>query len=554
MSENLNGVFINYILSALYKKTVVPTDFHGQALAVKELMANDVSGLVQSLTDFQVGAANVNWYIKTGNSTLDGIMAQWLDLINSDFNGQVPSGIRTLASEYYKERWKGSSFPVLKILAWGEVEGFKLPTKMAFVDGSKIYSGLNKSAGEVVEIGENEYFLGDKKDESSRLQNGCIITKPFGRWYDEYPQIYLIKNGVYHNWKMLHSLKDKQAEILEQILPYLLLVKKGTEGLAIQKNVNYDETKLKKVVDQMEELITRMNDVHLDSKRKSKTPIRVSQFDEEIKHLIPDLGTILKVELTTGFEKGILAGLGFIDIADAVSSSRRESVLNPKPFIQEVYSGIGDGQDGSGFAQILKDLLIVIKKQNEGRPKYTNLNMKVMHSKPQIFMDKDYRDFLLSMYNRGQLSQKTLIEVAGDQIYLEEVEERKREAKDGNQFWMYPPVVQNQEAAGGNDYLSSKDPEADMKTTQEKLSPDARQKYNKASVFFDGLEGSPYTSIAKLPDTVKKALPSLKAKRQWLATFNNAYHFALGKFEGDVKKAEQYAFSVAWAKTPHSTI
>jgi len=552
MADTMNGIVLNLILSSLYKKCVIPSEFHGQANAIKELMTDDVSGLVQSLTDFQVGAANVNWYIKTGNPTLDNIMAQWLDSINSEFNGKVPSGIKALASEYYKERWKGASFPVLKILGWGEVEGFKLPTKMAFVDGGNVYSGLDKKVSEFVNLEDQSYFLGSKKDKVNILDRGCIITKPFSRWYDEYPQIYLIKNGVYHNWKLLWILKDKQSQVLEQVMPYLMQVLKGTEGLAVNKNINYDDTQLKRVVGQMEELMEKMNDLHFEGKRKNKTPLRVSQFDEEIKHLIPDLKTILNVELSSGFEKGILAGLGFIDIADAVSSSRRESILNPKAFIQEVNNGIGASQDGSGFAQVLKDLMFVIKKQNDERPKYTNLNMRVLHSQPQIFMDKDFRDFLLSLYNRGSISKKTLIEVAGNQVYQEELEQRKDEAKSGAEYFLYPPVTQNQEAAGGNDYLGSKnsDPEKDMKVPAEKLGPDAKLKYNKASVFFDGLEGSPYTSIAKLPDTVKKAIPSLKEQRKWLAVFNSAYNYFLGK-TGDTKKAEVYGFKVAYSQTKH---
>jgi len=546
MLDNFNGVFLNYFLSALSKKCTIPSDFHSQAIAVKELMCNDVSGLVDSLTDFQVSSANVNWYIKTGNSTLDGIMEQWLDNINSEFNGKVPSGIKALASEYYKERWKGASFPILKILAWGEVDGFKLPTKMAFVDGSIVHSSTNKNTGDIVDLGENSYYLGSNNDAENKLSKGCIITKPFGRWHDEYPKIYLIKNGVYSNWKLLTILKEKQGQVLDQVMPYLLQVLKGTPELAIQKNVNYSDDKLKKVVDQMEELMEKMNDVKYSGTRKSKTPIRASQFDEEIKHLIPDLKTILASELSTGFEKSILTGMGFIDVADAVSSNRKESILNPKAFIQEVRSGIGEAQDGSGFAQVLKDLTFIIKKQNEGRPKYNNLKMQILHSKPQIFMDKDYRDFLLSMYNRGQLSQKTLIEVAGDEVYEQEVEERKREAKDGNQYWMYPPVVQNQEQTGMNDYLGSKssDPEKDMTVPQEKLGPDAKLKYNKSSVIAD-LETAVYKSINKLPDAVKEAFPSKKDQRRWLATWNSSYAWAMGKWN-DTPKAEQYAFAVSW--------
>jgi len=541
---NANGMIINYILSTLAKKNIVPSDFHAQASVIKNMMSDDVSGLVQSLTDFQVSAANVKWYIKTESDTLNSIMTEWLDTVNSEFNGKIPSGIRALSLEYYKERWKGASFPILKILSWGEIDGFQVPTKLAFVDGSNVYAETKRNS-EFIDLGDNRYYLGQNQDPENLLDSGCIISKPFGRWTDEYPPIYLIKSGVYHNWSMLASLKGKQSELLDQVLPYLLLVQKGTENLALQKGINYDDTKLKQVANQMDEMLNKLNDSHAEGKRKHKTPIRVSQFDEEIKHLLPDLGTILKAELASGFEKGILAGQGFIDIADAVSSSRRESVMNPKAFIQETRSGIGDGQDGSGFAQVMKDLMFVIKRQNKGRTKYNNLGMNVYHSQPQIFMDKDFRDFLLSMFNRGKLSQKTLIEVAGDQCYHEEVEQRKREAKSGNDFYMYPPVTQNQEVSGNNEYLTGKnqDPEKDMKVPEEKMNADTQMKYNKASI--DNLELAAYKSITKLPKTVKEAFTSKKDQRKWLMTWNSAYAYALGKWN-DVDRAETYAFSVAW--------
>ena len=73
----------------------------------------------------------------------------------------------------------------------------------------------------------------------------------------------------------------------------------------------------------------------------------------------------------------------------------------------------------------------------------------------------------------------------------------------------------------------------------------------RASILIDGLEGSPYQSIADLPDGVKKSLPNVKQRRTWLSTFNSAYHFYQGKF-GDSKKAETLAFKTAWshAKNP----
>ena len=65
---NINGLFMNYLLSALYRKVIVPNDFHTQSIAIREIMRNDVSGLIDSLTTFQVNSASVNYEIKTSNS------------------------------------------------------------------------------------------------------------------------------------------------------------------------------------------------------------------------------------------------------------------------------------------------------------------------------------------------------------------------------------------------------------------------------------------------------------------------------------------------------
>lgn len=544
---NNSGMLLDFILSSLYKKNPVPSDFHAQAKAIKDLQRNDVSGLVNSLINFQVNASNVNWYVKTGNDNLDTTFKKWMKQLNSDFNGSIPTGINALASEYYKERWLGASFPILKILQWDSVDGYELPTQMAFVNGAEVYSKANND--DFVDLGSFKYYLGSKESKQNSLGKGCIITKPFARWHDEYPNVYLIQNGVFYNWKLLYSLKYKQYEVLEQILPYLLLVQKGTEGLATSETKIYDDDDLKAVVKQMEELIVRMQDSEIATTNKNKTGVRVSQFDEEIKHLIPDLETILKAQLTTSFEKGILGGMGFIDIAEATSSSRRESMLNPKPFMNEIVAGVGLEHNKSGFGQIMQDLMIMIQKRNANRKKYAHLDPEVFHTKPKALIDKDFRDFLLSTYNRGAISKKTLVETGLDENYLNEVDQRKLEDKEGHGFYMYPPVVQNQEQAGLNEH---QDPDKDVKVPQEKLDSDAKLKYNKASIFIDGLEGSPYKSIAKLPKAVKDALPSTKQRRQWMSAFNGAYNYYLGKF-GDKSKAETLAYKTAWSQFKRNT-
>lgn len=546
---NVNGLFMNYLLSALYRKVIVPNDFHTQSIAVTEIMRNDISGLVNSLTDFQVSSANVSYHIKTSNDKLNDIFKTWLHTMNTAYDGKIPSGIHALASEYFKERWKGASFPILKVIDWTDIEGFMVPSKLAFVDGGSVYSKRISIDQNYVDLLGYEYYLGRKREEASKLDKNCIITKPYARWYAEYPIPYLIKNGVYYNWKIVQTLKDKQAQILDQILPYLLTIQKNTEQMAIQKGVNYDDEKLKKVAGQFEELIQRMNDFQFDGQRKSKTPLRVSQFDEKIEHNIPDLSVIMKKELFEIADRGILSGLGFIDVADPVSSSRKESVLNPKAFIAEINRGVED------FKSILREVVLLTLKKNKDRSKYVVAaqNFRVISSPVKGFMTDLFKQTMRSLYDRGTISKKLLTEVVGEVNYEDQVAQREHEAKRGDEYTMFPPITQNVEQVGmeypdNPPTANGKKPKENMDTvtTEDKINPVEKQNF-KASILIDGLVGSPYTSIAKLPDGVKKALTSVKEQRKWLATFNSAYHFYQGKF-GDAKKAESLAFKTAWSR------
>lgn len=548
---NINGLFMNYLLSSLYRKVITPNDFHTQAIAIQEIMRNDVTGLVDSLTTFQVQSASVNYEIKTSNDKLNEVFRKWLREINLSYNGRLPSGIGALAQEYFKERWKGATFPILKIMEWDDNNeaGILLPTRMAFVDGGSVYSLRVSIDQNYVDILGYQYFLGRKRDKQNLLGTNCVITKPNARWFSEYPVPYLIKNGVYYNFKIIQMLKDKQAQILDAILPYILSVKKNTDMLATQKGVNYDDAKLQKVSDQFNELIQRMNDFQFDGQRKSKTPIRVSQHDEEIQHIFPDLMVVLKEELLAIPEKAILNGLGFVKVADPMATTRKESILNPKAFIEEIKQGIED------FKSILREVVILIQQKNAKKIKYMGADFRIMSSPVRGFMTDEFKQTMRSLYDRGLVSKKLACEVIGEVSFEHELEERKIEAQSGSEYFMYPPVTQNVQQVGLQypdnppptpKGVTTQKPPMDGVTTQDKISPVEKMNF-KASILIDGLEGSPYKKIADLPDAVKDNIKSVKGRRKWLSEFNESYAFYQGKFL-DSKKAEQLAFKTAWSR------
>ena len=167
-----SATLVNLAWSLLGNKSTVPTDFHEQANKVMQMQLSDNSGIVDSLTDFMVESALTNIQIETidDKENLSDLLNFWLEIINkSKVNYGIELGIKGLAKEYYKERWKGASFPVLRIGEWERVKNYYIPTVLYFVDGGSIYSEV-KSEGSHKLLNYNYYIISDK------VLIGCLIV------------------------------------------------------------------------------------------------------------------------------------------------------------------------------------------------------------------------------------------------------------------------------------------------------------------------------------------------------------------------------------------
>ena len=536
------GLFVNYVLSLLLRKIVVPSGYHDQVKAVKQMQMDDVSGLVDSLTDFAVQSASVEFDVETDSEEFTSILREWLnERINIEYNGKIPIGINALAEEYYKERWKSSSFPVLKIDKWDNIKGVIVPTQMYFVDGGSIYSKDINEKDDNLKVLNYDYYLGSKLEASNKLDKNCIFAKCFGRWYEEYPTPYLIKRGVYHNWKIIQAIKKNETQILDQLIPYLLSIKKGTEALALQNVKTYSDPELKQVIADMQSLMDEIKGTKLSDKQV-QSPIRATMFDEEIKHLIPDVSAMFDAKIFTVAERGILSGLGFIDIAEAVSSSRKESVLNPKAFITEIKSGVKDFKN-----HILKLLILKIKEKNKDRKKYINSNFYMTHSPVKTFMTENFKDKIRQLYDRGRISSQTAVELIAEIDFRTEVHRREKETKQGIETKMFPVIVRNDEGKGeiDNPKKPSNIDKNDKEIPDKKTDKTEKQEYDMGAKKPDiNLEGAPYPSIQSLPTNIKKL--SLKKQRAFMKAWNRAYYYKLAKTKNK-KLAETYAFKVAYS-------
>lgn len=532
------NLYINWVLGALMEKIVVPTDFHSQVDAIQEMQKDDVSGLVDTLTDFAVNTADVEFAIESQNENLNNILAEWLYTINKGYNGKVPIGIDALAKEYFKERWKYSSFPVLKIAKWEKVGNMLLPTQMFFVDGGSIYAKDIDETDANLDLINYEYYLGKDFNEKNKLDKNVIFSKSNGRWFDEYPVPYLIKRGVYHNWKIVQSLKDKEIKVLDQIIPFMTLIKKGSEALATNDVKTYTDKELETVKEQYQKMLDDMQSITSSiDERNKKNPLRVTNFDEEVQHIIPELTNIFNKTLFEQAERNILAGLGFIDVVQGISDSRRESVLNPKAFIEEVNAGVED------FKQILRQLVLLIIEKNNTHIKYVNSKFDIHSSPVKGFMSDDFKSQLRLLWERGQLSNRTYCELVGELPYNTEIHRREKELKEGLEVLMYPHQTKNNEQ-----YESPEEQERrgeDVKEEDVNGEPIPRDKVDDPEKYDVGkkaftieLEIAPYKTITDLPKQIKATMDS-DLQEVFMRVFNNAYK----QYNGD----ETRAFRVAWS-------
>jgi len=453
-NSGLAGGMWQAFVDSLFKsgEISISDDFHTRCEYVEEIMDNDVTGIVGTVIGYSINSASeAKFRVECSEESLEELLNLWLEQININING-VPTGLQELAKEYYKERWAGSSLCLLRVDKWKSItkgaNSITVPTVLYFVIGASVY--IKRSNANNYKLGSDQYFLNKDLKTSPIPSDASIVQKPFGRWFTEYPTPYLIKQGVYKNWKAIQILQNKGNEVITKILPYLFLMQKGTENMYLQDKGEYTDAELKTMVDNFKDAVERYN------KEGGKLPATAVPFDQKYEHLIPDLLPILREELYAQGSRSILSGLGFIDVVQGVSSTRKESVLNPKPFVAEVNAGV------DGFKTMLMDIIGLIVVENKGSHKKLfsdNTYLKIISSPLKINVET-LIDSLRSAFVYGTISIRTYQEML--QIDPEQELERMRKEweidKDGYNLRQiyYPHSISNQEDKGLDTELNVK--------------------------------------------------------------------------------------------------
>jgi hypothetical protein len=415
----------------------VPTDYLGQVVEIKKVLKSDTSGLVNSILDFAINCATVDFTVETDNPNYTSLIEQWFGLVNKKLIGRVPIGLKELSKEYYRERWKNSSLLVLRTV-WEDVTidgvNLNLPTKMWFVDGQNI--AVEDGDVENRIIGSENYYIriADKKRKliPATKDEFIFIQKPFSTWSDLYPTPFMIQRGLYKNMKIYDMINTKGERIIGKALEYMMLFKKGSENLAQQGATDfiYSQEDLKAIKDDFKQW-------QADNKASPGTPSYFTNFDTSIEHLIPDYAKAINTAMYAQLDKRLLQGLGLVEVIEGSASTRREAILNPKPFISEVERGIGD------FIGLISNVLELVKMRNEASHPKIFGNKTQLHYVPiKSFMNDNIRDHLRSMYDRGILSKQTYGEVVGEiDIDIEENRHKEEKEKKFTDTFAPPPIT-----------------------------------------------------------------------------------------------------------------
>jgi len=500
------------------------------------MVDNDVSGIINTVLGYSISASsNTDYKIECKSDNLEKLLNLWLERININIK-EIPTGLAELSKEYFKERWAGSSFCVLRIRGWEEVtfenNTIEVPTIMWYANGASIYVKRQKN----YTLGSDEYYLDKdfKKKIPAKSTEEIIVQKPYDRWFEEYPNPYLVRQGVLKNWLGIKTLQDKSDEVISKVLPYLFLIQKGTENLFLQGDVNYTDDELKELTENFKEQVEKYRN------QKGKTPTNTIPFDTKYEHLIPDLSKILKEELYRQGYRAILAGLGFIDMLE-IAPSRQESRLNPRAFLAEVNDGV------AGFKAMLMDVVsLIIQRNLEKHPKLfgDNNKIKIINSPLKINVEQILSD-LRSAYDRGVTSIETYQEVLGLD-YDTEKERRQKELKDGDEELFYPHMTINTERDIDIRPIVKK-PKNEKLEDQNKTGPE-KNNFKNAEIINEpidpnlkaiekkDLEEAPYT-LDNVPAFIKKM--TKKCQETFVATFNQVYK--------DTGGDEGKAFAIAYA-------
>jgi len=414
---------------AKHAKIEIPSDFKSRVDEIDILLDNDYTGVVKTVYEFMVNSSVVPFTFVTDNENLSNTLQNWANNeLNRNVNIDVPKGLRNLSTQYFRERWR-SSFIVLNIV-WGKINDYILPSRIWISDSRSI-----KVDGKLNTLDGRKYYFGDKELKDTENKT-ILIRKPFDAQYKNVATPYLVGKGVLYNSKVKESLVKKQADILEEIIPYLLLLKAGDANL-LQKNML---TNLDSDLEKLKDSLAKYKRDHT-YRTDTGDSILKGRYDLSIEHFIPDLSKFFNESIVKPVNWNILAGLGLIEL-EGFGGSRQEAIWNPKVLVEEINDAVLDWQ------LLLEEIVqLIIEKNVSLHRKQMNKDIRIVPGVVKAFLTDAMKKLIKDYANTGQLSVEDSFEALPFGFDFEINRKRRLQERDrGDEDLFFPRVILNQDS------------------------------------------------------------------------------------------------------------
>ncbi|MCK9544745.1 MAG: hypothetical protein M0R03_22225, partial [Novosphingobium sp.] len=277
------------------------------------------------------------------------------------------------------------------------------------------------------------YWIGDKELINTDSKS-YIIRKPYNLWHEDLPTPYLVKKGVLFNALLKKEVINKQGEILEEIIPYLLLLRGGDKDL-LNKNMLGD----------LENNLSALKDTLKQAKNSKKyrsergDTILKGRYDVTLEHFFPDLSKVFDTKIVKPMNNDILFGLGLVEL-EGFSSTRTEAILNPKVLIAEIIDGVKD------LTLLYEDVMrMIIEKNAHAHPKLNNKTIRLVPGVIKPILTDNMLRLIKDYSNTGQLSLEASFEALplGFDYEINKMQ-RQEEQKNGLEEVFFPRPILNQ--------------------------------------------------------------------------------------------------------------
>jgi cation transport regulator len=311
-------------------------------------------------------------------------------------------------------------------------------------------------------------------------------------------------------------LITKQADVVEELISYILMMRAGDANLMMKGAMGDIQKQLSDVKESLKEAKRNKKYQH-----DSGDMIMKARYDVSLEHLIPDLTKLFNSSIIQPINYDLLAGLGLIEL-QGFSSSRQETILNPKMMVEEILRGIND------FQALMEEVTdLIIEKNAELHPKHMGQDIRIVPGVAKAFLTDNMTKLIKDYTNTGIVSIEDAFEGLPQGFdFAVSKKRRQQEANNGDEDLFFPRVILNQDSNVTSD-TAPRTPTPNEVPQKKKKVVKAEEEYIEA----------PYSKNSDLPSSVKDALPDHAQtifRSAWMSAFKDG-------------KSEEVCFKIAWA-------